>query len=145
MITGVTAGRITTASHQATRQLTQTGGQIVFEDPRIRSWITAHATSFQQLGQVTGLSATLSATGTLVAGTTYWYTVCGISGTNQSIPSYNENSALTVNPSYRSIVLTWSGVAHATAYAIYRRTGTDYRVSGLLGSANVTSYTDSAA
>jgi hypothetical protein len=69
----------------------------------------------------TNLTATLAAGGSLVVGTTYYYTVTAVYGAGGQTPGSLEAVTIPITSS-QTINLSWSGVPNAAYYNIYRGT-----------------------
>jgi hypothetical protein len=87
------------------------------------------------------LTATRSATGGTLAAGTYYYKVSAVNGAGQTLPS--SQVSVTTTGTTSSVVLTWTAVAGATGYRVYRSTvsGT-FNTPALLASPTSATYTD---
>lgn len=94
-------------------------------------------------GTPTGAKGTV--TGGAVAAGTYYYKVSAMDETGETLPG-TESAAVTVDSSNNKVDLTWTAVAGATSYKVYRTTtsGT-YTTPALVGTATTNSFTDTLA
>lgn len=89
----------------------------------------------------TGVNAALASGGTLATGGPFYYKVTAVSVSGESIGSTEVNA--TPSGSTKTINLTWTAVAGATSYKVYRTSATgNYTGNHLLGSPTTTSFSD---
>lgn len=125
MITGVTAGRLTTAAHLGGRQILTAGSSIMIDDHRIRNWSASNTGSLTAIPTPAWISASaVSGTGN-TTGIWYYFVVCALSGSNQSTASNIASaSAMSTTPNSARFGVSFSGVPVATAYIVYKASGT---------------------
>lgn len=101
-------------------------------------WINNNSTAVTPAN----LTATLTAGGSLVVGTSYYYTVTAVYGAGGETPGSLEAVTIPITAD-RSILLSWSAVPNAAYYNIYR--GTSSGGESLLTSSSVLTYTDTGS
>ncbi len=138
MNTGVTGLRVASASHQVDRLVAIPS--IIVDDQRLRSWTAAETGVLSAIASPSASGLTITASGTLLSGTSYYYCVCASSGINQSTASNTVTGKPTAVEGFK---FAWSGIAAATSYTVYRSTAANtFLPSGLLVTQSATAYND---
>lgn len=101
-------------------------------------WVNNNSTAVTP----TNLAASLTTGGSLLVGTTYYYTVTAVYGAGGQTPGSLEAVTIPITGS-QSILLNWSGVPNAAYYNIYR--GTFSGGETLLTSTTLLTFTDTGS
>jgi hypothetical protein len=106
--------------------------------------VTAPAVKLIPWGTVGMPTATLAAGGTLTVATPYFYVVTAISGGNETV--HSAEATVTPTTGNQTVNLSWSAVAWATAYKVYRSTASgSYLTPSLAGNPTTNSFSDTGA